>query len=164
MWQINIETINYFVLKIQLTILLSRYTKKSNIPVHKKNDKQLVNNYQPASLLSTFGKIFEKTIFSRIYKLLLEENLLNPNQSGFRLSDSCVNQLLAITHEIFNHNIQSFLRPLYWLWRYHLWPTSKSVFSWKPGIYTAQSCSSSNRCHTRYFSRKSISRVRTRIV
>ena len=28
----------------------------------------------------------------------MEEELLNPNQSGF---DSCVNQLLAITHEIF---------------------------------------------------------------
>ena len=31
----------------------------------------------------------------------MEEELLNPNQSGFRPSDSCVNQLLAITHEIF---------------------------------------------------------------
>ena len=31
----------------------------------------------------------------------MEENLLNPNQSGFRPSDSCINQLLAITHEIF---------------------------------------------------------------
>ena len=30
----------------------------------------------------------------------MEERLLNPNQSGFRPSDSCVNQLLAITHEI----------------------------------------------------------------
>ena len=30
-----------------------------------------------------------------------EEKLLNPNQSGFRQSDSCINQLLAITHEIF---------------------------------------------------------------
>ena len=30
----------------------------------------------------------------------MEEKLLNPNQSGFRPSDSCVNQLLAI-HEIF---------------------------------------------------------------
>ena len=29
------------------------------------------------------------------------EQLLNPNQSGFRSSDSCVNQLLAITHKIF---------------------------------------------------------------
>ena len=31
----------------------------------------------------------------------MKEELLNPSQSGFRLSDSCINQLLAITHEIF---------------------------------------------------------------
>ena len=31
---------------------------------------------------------------------MFEEKLLNPNQSGFRPSDSCINQLLAITHEI----------------------------------------------------------------
>ena len=37
--------------------------KKSNIiPAHKKNDKQLVNNYRPISLLPSFGKIFEKII------------------------------------------------------------------------------------------------------
>ena len=76
--------------------------KRSNIiPVHKKNDKQLVNNYRPISLLPIFGKVFEKIIFNKIYNFLLEENLLNSNQSGFRPSDSCINQLLAITHEIF---------------------------------------------------------------
>ena len=76
--------------------------KKSNIiPVHKKNDKQLVNNYRPISLLPIFGKIFEKIIFNRIYNFLSEENLLIYNQCGFRPSDSCVNQLLSITHEIF---------------------------------------------------------------
>ena len=31
----------------------------------------------------------------------MEERLLNPNQSSFRPCDSCINQLLAITHEIF---------------------------------------------------------------
>ena len=30
-----------------------------------------------------------------------QEELLNPNQSGFHPSDSCINQLIAITHEIF---------------------------------------------------------------
>ena len=74
--------------------------KRSNIiPVHKKNDKQLVNNYRPISLFPIFGKILEKVIFDRICGFLLEENLLNPNQSGFR--PSCINRLLAITHEIF---------------------------------------------------------------
>ena len=31
----------------------------------------------------------------------MDERLLNPNQSGFRSDDSRFNQLLAITHEIF---------------------------------------------------------------
>ena len=76
--------------------------KKSNIiPVHKKNDKRLVNNYRPITLLPVFGKISEKIIFNKIYKFLSEEKLLNPNQSGFRPSDSCINQLIEITHEIF---------------------------------------------------------------
>ena len=94
-----------------LTILFQNSTKsscypviwkRSNvIPVHKKNDKQLLENYQPISLLPIFGKIFEKIIFDRLYNFFLQEELLNPNQSGFRTSDSCVNQLIAITHEIF---------------------------------------------------------------
>ena len=48
-----------------------------------------------------FGKIFQKIIFNRIYVFLLKEDLLNPNQSSFRQSDSCINQLIAITYEIF---------------------------------------------------------------
>ena len=76
--------------------------KRSNtIPAHKKNDQQLVNNHRPISLLPIFGKIFEKIIFNNIYSFLLDEKLLNPNQSGFRRSDSCINQLLTITNEIF---------------------------------------------------------------
>ena len=31
----------------------------------------------------------------------MEEDLFNPNQSGFRPSDSYINQLLVLTHEIF---------------------------------------------------------------
>ena len=76
--------------------------KKSNIiPVRKKNDKQLVKNYQPISFLPVFGKLFEKIIFNRFYFFLLQKELINPNQSGFRPSDSCINQLIAITHKIF---------------------------------------------------------------
>ena len=90
-------------MKIQPNYLIIQiYGKKSDIiPVHKKNVKQLVNNYRPISLLPIFGKIFEKIIFNRIYNFISGENLLNHNHSGFRPSDSCVNQLLSITHKIF---------------------------------------------------------------
>ena len=77
--------------------------KKSNvIPMHKKRDKQLIKDYRPVSLLPICGKIFERLIFNIVFKFLGNKNLLNPNQSGFRLSDSCVYQLLSITHEIFS--------------------------------------------------------------
>ena len=43
--------------------------KKSNIvPVHKKGDKQFVNNYRPVSLLPIFGKVFEKILFNPIFE------------------------------------------------------------------------------------------------
>ena len=32
----------------------------------------------------------------------IENNLISENQSGFKPGDSCTNQLLAITHEIFS--------------------------------------------------------------
>ena len=80
----------------------STWKKANVIPVHKKDDKQCVNNHRPLSLLPVFGKIFEKLILNEIYSFLDSEKLLNTNQSGFRPSDSCVNQLLIITHEIFS--------------------------------------------------------------
>ena len=76
--------------------------KKANIvPVHKKHDKQLIKNYRPVSLLPICSKIFEKVIFNSLFKYLDDNNLLNSNQSGFRSGDSCVHQLLSITHEIY---------------------------------------------------------------
>ena len=76
--------------------------KKANIvPIHKKADKQLIQNYRPVSLLPICGKIFEKLIFSSLFKYLENNNLLNYHQSGFRPDDSCVHQLLSITFDIY---------------------------------------------------------------
>ena len=76
--------------------------KKANIvPIHKKGNKQLIQNYSPVSLLLICGKIFEKIIFNSLFKYLENNNLLNPHQSGFRPGDSCVHQLLSITYDIY---------------------------------------------------------------
>ena len=37
-----------------------------------------------------------------MYKHISDNNLLSPNQSGFRTGDSCINQLLSITYDIFH--------------------------------------------------------------
>ena len=66
----------------------------------KKSDKQILKTYPPVSLLPVCGKIFEKLIFNKIFKIFIENNLISPNQSGFKSGDSCVNQLLCITPDI----------------------------------------------------------------
>ena len=76
--------------------------KKSNIiPVHKKGDKQIIDNYRHVSLLPICGKIFEKLLCNSIFKFLDDNNLLRSNQSGFRPSDSCEHQLLSNVHDIY---------------------------------------------------------------
>ena len=76
--------------------------KKSNIiPVHKKEDKQIIDTYRPVSLLPICGKIFEKLLFNSMFKFVDDDNLFRSNQSGFRPSDSCEYQLLSIDHDIY---------------------------------------------------------------
>ena len=70
------------------------------VPVYKKDDKQLVKNYRPISLLPICGKIFEKLIFDSLYAHLVSNNLITKNQSGFVPGDSCTNQLLFLINEI----------------------------------------------------------------
>ena len=76
--------------------------KKGNIvPVHKKNDKQRLNNYRPISLLPICSKILERLIFNKMFGFFIENDLISQHQSGFKPGDSCINQLLSITHEIY---------------------------------------------------------------
>ena len=78
------------------------YWKRGNIiPVHKKGNKDLINNYRPVSLLPIFSKIYEKCIYDTLYNYFEGNDLFSKSQSGFRKGDSCVSQLLSITHEIF---------------------------------------------------------------
>ena len=82
--------------------------KKGNIiPAHKKDDKTLINNYHPISLLPIFGKMFERVIYNSLFNYFLSNKFFTPSQSGFLPGDSCIAQLLSIIHEIqtaFNEN------------------------------------------------------------
>ena len=45
--------------------------------------------------------MFEGLIYNELFTFFTDNNLISPNQSGFRSGDSCVNQSIAITHEIY---------------------------------------------------------------
>ena len=74
--------------------------KKANVvPVH--NNKQSFKNYRLICSRSICSKIFERLIHNEMSTFLTKNNLISPNQSGYRPGDCCVNQLLAITHKIY---------------------------------------------------------------
>ena len=75
--------------------------KKAVIPVFKKGDKQLLKNYRPILLLSIAGEIFERLLDNQMFEFFVRYNLISPNQSGFKPDDYCINQLSAITYEIY---------------------------------------------------------------
>ena len=79
----------------------SEIWKAANVvPVHKKENKCLVKNYRPISLLPIFAKVFERVIYNSLFNYFLHNKLFTPSQSGFPPGDSCIAQLLSIIHEI----------------------------------------------------------------
>ena len=75
--------------------------KRANIvPGHQKGNKQLMQNCHPVSLLSISSKTIERLIFNLLYKCFEENSFLRSSQSGFRKTDSCLNQLLSIVGEV----------------------------------------------------------------
>ena len=58
------------------------------------------------SLLPICSKIFEKLIFDSTYEFLNKNNLFNNNQSGFKPSGSCIDQLIKLIKSFLNNRCQ----------------------------------------------------------
>jgi hypothetical protein len=56
-------------------------------PIYKNGDKNLISNYRPISLFSSFSKIFERVVFVRLCHHLTN-NILANEKFGFRLNSS----------------------------------------------------------------------------
>ena len=48
-----------------------------------------------------FTKIFEQLIYYAMFKHILDKDLISSIQSGFKRGDSCIHELISITHDIF---------------------------------------------------------------
>ena len=53
------------------------------------------------SLLPIFSKIYEKCIYDALYNYFEGNDLFSKSQSSFCKGNSCMSQLLSITHKIF---------------------------------------------------------------
>ena len=73
--------------------------KQANVvPIFKRNDNCIVDNYRPVSLLSCVGKLFERAIFKYVYNFLRDTGAISLKQSGFKPGDSTVYQLMHLYH------------------------------------------------------------------
>ena len=70
------------------------------IPIYKKGKKTDPNNYRPISILTCINKVYEKLLYTRLYKYLTKFNILYKYQFGFRKNHSTTQALIEITDYI----------------------------------------------------------------
>lgn len=70
------------------------------VPLFKKDDPCILNNYRPISILSAISKTFEKVMFNQIHEFFNEHNLYFSNQYGFRQLHSTELALIELTDKI----------------------------------------------------------------
>jgi hypothetical protein len=61
-----------------------------------------MSDYRPISLLTSFSKIFEKLMYTRIYCHLNENNILVDAQYGFRVNSFTVKAMHKLPTTILN--------------------------------------------------------------
>ena len=83
------------------TGIVPREWKSANVaPIFKKGEHYNPANYRPVSLTSVPCKIMEHILVSQMMSHLERNNILTPQQHGFRKGHSCETQLLELTNDI----------------------------------------------------------------
>ena len=69
-------------------------------PLFKKGKKEAPGNYRPVSLTSVVGKVLESIIKDELTSHLEANNILIPQQHGFRSGKSCTTNLLEYLNQV----------------------------------------------------------------
>ena len=81
-------------------------------PIFKSGKKELLTNYGPISLFSSFSKILERIMYNRVYSYLNDNNRLFNQQFGFRKDHSTDHALIELINSIYDsfnpllHNVE----------------------------------------------------------
>ena len=70
------------------------------IPLFKKDDEHILDNYRPISLLTSISKVFEKIAFKQLYNYFHSNKLFYSHQYGFRTLHSTELAALEMTDRI----------------------------------------------------------------
>ena len=92
--------VHIFNLSIMTGIVPIKIKIAKVVPIFKKGDPQLLNNYRPISLLTSFSKILEKIVFTRTIKFLNRNKIISNTQFGFREKHSTTHAILHFIEKI----------------------------------------------------------------
>ena len=70
------------------------------IPLSKAKDQTILSNYRPIALLPSIQKIFEYVLLEQITNYFLDNNMLSPQQYGFRSNHSTELATLNLVDEL----------------------------------------------------------------
>ena len=69
-------------------------------PIFKKGNNTLETNYKPISVLPCFPKLLERIMYNRLYKFVVENNILYQKQFGFQNAHSTEHAILQLVNQI----------------------------------------------------------------
>ena len=71
-------------------------------PIFKKDDRKLLKNYRPISILPTLSKIYERCLYNRLINFVESNSILHSCQFGFRKNTSTENAVIELTNKIYS--------------------------------------------------------------
>ncbi len=90
---------NIFNKSIALSQFPSEWKAARVIPVFKKGQRTMLDNYRPISILPVVSKLIERILYNQLSKYLEKESILSEYQFGFRSSHSTTTTLLDCSNE-----------------------------------------------------------------
>ena len=94
-------------LSFHLSYVPPEWKQSRIIPIFKAGQKDLVSNYRPVALLSTFSKILEKEMSYQIWRHLKANNIISDHQYGFKTNHSTEDLLIDVMDQIFKSKNKS---------------------------------------------------------
>ena len=96
--------INPLTLIINQSLVTGIFPNKLKIakvlPLFKKEDHTVMDNYRPISLLTAISKLFEKVVFSQLYDFFHHNNLFYDSQYGFLKKHSTEYAAMELTDKV----------------------------------------------------------------
>ena len=72
------------------------WTTSLVVPIRKKGDPTVMDNYRGISLISVLGKVLSLVILGKLNYFVEKRQLLVREQAGFRTKEECVGQVIAL--------------------------------------------------------------------